>query len=147
MCAPFPIDGAVPSAGNELPGVAYAECFCGQVEAFPPAMGLPSGWRQLGAARVQCPDCAAGERLELIPADAAKGGHHGCRLIHNIVGRDAVVLRIHAGARPTGAAADVPVMFLARRCDLRELIESLEAIDASLTEATDASILKGNLNV
>lgn len=135
MDIPLSIEGAVPSAGNDVtPRVIYAECYCGQVEAFSETAGLPAGWRHMAGRRVQCPDCSAGERAELIPAKPMIGGHHGCRLIHNIVGKDAVVLCIHAGARPIHGAADCPIMFLARADDLRELITHLQAIVTSLKQ-------------
>jgi hypothetical protein len=144
-------------AANAAARARFAECFCGQVEIFDRLVGLPDGWTVDGD-KATCPDCnrAGGElerifdeptpplfdeltadqpaeQLALIPAEAAKGGHHGCRIFHSIVAADSVVLRIHAGANPVAPATDRPVHFLARTADLDELIAALEGIRASLT--------------
>jgi hypothetical protein len=153
MGAELPIVAAAAAQGG-----VFAECFCGAVEIFPRTAGLPAGW-MLEGKRAVCPDCAPShraaaeleqleaqptllpelalerepEQLILIPAEAAKGGHHGFRLYSSRVAPDAVVLRLHAGANPVGGAAlDRPVHSLMRGADLDELIAALTGIRASL---------------
>lgn len=136
MGAALPIERQRPP----LQLAAYAECYCGKTHIFDRRVGLPAGWREVeldGEKAVKCPDCArpTDEPL-LIPAAAndAKASHHGCRVFHSHVAPGAVVLRIHAGARPVGdAASDRPVHFLARTADLDELIAALEGIRAEFT--------------
>ena len=122
--------------------VSYAHCYCGQTEAYDRTVGLPAGWRpSADGSRIECPDCARSARAGAdilrsgaqasIPADAATKGQLGYRVAHSIFG-DAVVLRIHAGAKPVPGGRDEPVHFLLRAADLDDVIAHLRTIRTEL---------------
>lgn len=151
MTAPLPFDGASPSAGLELDGLApadvralFAECRdCERVECFPSSAGLPAGWKVAGAptglgaaAAALCPDCVDNARKAEAGGPIGTPGHVfvGFRLtraIHAVAGF--ATLRLHGGRDGRRDVPDVPAQFLVDRATLRDLINQLEAIDAELS--------------
>ena len=146
--------GRFDAAAETAPAIATAQCAsCETATVLQVADGepqLPQGWIVLPdpalptGASALCPDCSRPltrlpdpvpppltAEITSVPQDAARGGQHGCRVLHQLLG-GAAVIRIHAGARPVEGLRDDPVHFLLRATDLDELIEHLGTIRADL---------------